>query len=223
MSELRFTGMSGDAPPPSPELERLIASAEPVTPRRRHTLWLLAVTAAIVYAVAWFLLMHLRTDLQQLPRVTMALAVAIWTGAFLVASWFALVPRKQQVLLDGMRALQVGLFLLALLLLSNAICVVDTDTTNSMSLPRAAHCAHFAIWPWLVMVLVTWRSVRRTALATPWQTGAALGLAGGALSGMLLTFVCETGGVAHQILGHWGGALFGGVVGGLVGGWLLRR
>ncbi len=223
MSELRFPGIPADAPPPSAELERLIASAEPKKPRRRLTLWLLAVTAAIVYAVAWFVLLRQRPDLAQLPRVTMALAVASWTGAFLVASWFALVPRQQQVLLDGRRGLHVGLGLLALLLLSNTLFVVDPNPTDSMSLSRAAHCAQFAIGPWLLMVLVTWRAVRRTALATPWQTGAVLGLASGALSGMLLTFACKTGGVPHAIMGHWSGVVLVGLVGGLVGGWMARR
>lgn len=224
--ELEVDGLDGELPPPSAKLEQLVAASQPVALRRPLVGWALTLLAAGAYAVLWFLVMHLRPDLPYVSRLVLAGSAAVWMGSFVVATYFALVPRGGQVLLDGMRALRVGVFLLATLLFISAQLVVEAEghsQPGTSDLMMAWHCARFALMPWLVLVAVTWRSVRHVAVATPWQIGGVLGLAGGALSGLLLTFICPIGGAAHAVLGHFGGVVLGALLGALLGGWAMRR
>lgn len=226
MSELHVKGLSDDAPPPSAALEQLVAAGKPVRMRRPLLAWLATLAAAFVYGAMFFSISYERPDMPFLSRALLGVSVAAWGGAFLLATWLALVPRRGQVLLDGVRAFRVGLGLLLALLLTSAFVVVDAEGHSqapSADLGSAWHCGRFAIVAWLMLMAVTFRSVRDASLATPWQVGAIIGLAGGALSGLLLVFRCPIGGAAHVVMGHFGGMALAAVLGAVLGGWALRR
>lgn len=226
MSELHVKGLSDEAPPPSAALEQLIAEGKPVRMRRPWLAWFATLAAAFVYGAMFFSISYERADMPFLSRALVGASAAAWGSAFLLATWLALVPRPGHVLIDGVRAFRVGLVLLVALFLTSAFVVVDADGHSqapSSDLGSAWHCGRFALVAWLMLMAVTFRSVRDASLATPWQVGAMIGLAGGALSGLLLVFRCSIGGAAHAVLGHFGGMAVAAVLGAVMGGWALRR
>ena len=148
MNELHVKGLSGDAPPPSAALEALVAAGKPVRMRRPWLAWFATLAAAVVYGAMFFSISYERADMSYLSRILVGVSAVIWGSAFLLATWLALVPRRGQVLLDGMRALRAGLVLLVALLLTSAFVVVDAEEhsqTPSSDLGSAWHYGRFAL------------------------------------------------------------------------------
>jgi hypothetical protein len=178
-----------------------------------------ALGAALVYELAWLVVMHKRGDLYTIPRTTLLAEIAIPIAAAAVALAAAATPGAQgmgqpKARLTALALLSPALFVAATLVSSlGAAAEVDRDSF-------LLHCVRCFVWTSIYsagpIVLSAW-AFRRAFVAAPAWRSAALGLACGAMGAATMSLVCATGSPAHVLLGHGGMMLVAGVGGALLG------
>jgi hypothetical protein len=175
-----------------------------------------ALGAALLYEVAWVVIMSKRDDLHTMPRALLVTELAIPIVAALFALAAAAAP--------GARGLgQPKGRMATLALLSPAIFVVATivaspgDVDPAPFLRHSVECfAWTALYSAGPLLLAIW-AFRRAFVAAPAWRSAALGMACGAIGAATMSLVCSVGNAEHVLVGHGGMMLVGAVGGALLG------
>ena len=212
-------------PPPSPPSEALRAAADGTKPVRTRVplrTLLVVLAAACVYPVSAVALYPLRRDLSALPPAWLITVALVWLGGLVIPLVLALLPRRQQVLPDATRAARVAFLAALTLVLTGLLFTVDAPGVTILPrtlwagfLPLWWHCVSFSLKATVPMLLVASIALRRMTVVNLSYLGAAVGAAGGALSGLTLHGLCPYGGALHVGLAHGGGVVIGAVLGAL--------
>jgi hypothetical protein len=144
-----------------------------------------------------------RADFAALPRGWLAGVGAIWLGGFLATSHALLVPRPRTVLPDAQRVAWLAALSAAALLLAARIPGVRAGDT---AVGNVGLCAGISLAVAAGVLLLVGGAVRRLGPISA-TGGAALGLAGGALGGLLLHFTCANPAPNHVTVAHAAPAL----------------
>jgi hypothetical protein len=211
-----------EAPPPSAELTKAIQTMAPVRTRTRFGAFAAVALLGLIGPTVILFTRPLRRDLAALPLAWVVFAAALWASAFVGSLLVALVPRPADVLPAPARASRVSLTAMMGLLLFGLLASVQAP--NSMlpaergwSLPESCiHCALFVIEIAAVFLAAGMVAVRRLAPVGGRSIGLALGVAGGAMGGLVLHFICPFAATAHVVLGHVGGMILAGAAGALL-------
>ncbi|MES1210494.1 MAG: NrsF family protein [Pseudomonadota bacterium] len=211
------------APPgPSAALLAAVADARPVRTRVPIRALLVVAAAAAVFPVAAVALYPFRKDLHALPPMWFAAVALVWAAGFVFPLSAALLPRARQVLPDGRRAGTAALLASLTLMLGGLLFTVDAPGVTI--LPRTTwdgflhlwwHCVSFSLKVSVPAVVAGALVFRKLAVANLGRVGAAIGAAGGALSGLTLHGLCPYGGAPHVGLAHGGGVVIGALLGAL--------
>ena len=120
------------------------------------------------------------------------------------------------------RAARVAVLAALTLVLTGLLFTVDApgvtilpETRWAGFLPLWWHCVSFSLKATVPMLLVAAIALRRMTVVNLSYLGAAVGAAGGALSGLTLHGLCPYGGAAHVGLAHGGGVVIGAALGAL--------
>jgi hypothetical protein len=196
---------------------RNVALADSPTRSRRATARATALGAALVYELAWLVVMTKREDLHTTPRAVLVTELAIPVTAALLALAAATpgthglgLPKGRMTILG---LLAPALFVAATLAMSPGD--VDAEPFAMHSLRCFAWTAVYSFGP---MVFAAW-AFRRSFVGAPVWRSAALGLACGAVGAATMSLVCAVGSPAHVLVGHGGMML----VGAAAGAWLGSR
>jgi hypothetical protein len=209
-------------PPPSPTLVAKVESMGPVRTRAPLRALLVVAAAAGVFPLGAVAVYPWRRDLSALPAAWLVAVAGVWAAGFVVPLWLALVPRSGQVLPDGTRASRAAVLSALTLLLVGLFFTVDAPGFTIV--PSSTwegffrlwwHCVSFGLKVTVPTVLVGAFALRPVAVASLARLGAAIGAAGGALSGLVLHGLCPYGGAAHVGLAHGGGVAIGALLGAL--------
>jgi hypothetical protein len=219
---LRAMRNAGPPPPPSAELRASIERAKPVRTRVPwHTL-LVVLAAACAYPVSAVALYPLRQDLSALPMAWLIAVAVVWLGGFAIPLILALLPRRRQVLPDATRAARVACLAALTLVLMGLFFTIDAPGVTILPKTRWAgflplwwHCVSFSLKATVPALLVASIALRRMTVVNLSYLGAAVGAAGGALSGLTLHGLCPFGGGLHVGLAHGGGVVIGAALGAL--------
>jgi hypothetical protein len=201
-----------DTVPPPPPSRSLLDAVEQMQPVRTRVPWrtLAAVVAALLAIGAVpMLLRKLRVDLPDLPLTWVILQAAAWTAAFVLPLAAAIVPPRGQVLPDTLRqgriAAAVALTMIGLALAWTPHSDRSLPSDGAALWPTVGHCLRFTLKLWVGAFAVALFAVRRVVRVGSWRAGAALGAAGGALSGLALHFLCAYASTPHVTIAHAGG------------------
>jgi hypothetical protein len=205
---------------PLPERPRAAVTNSP-TRARTMTGRVAALGVALLYELAWIVVMTKRADLHTtspgvlltelatpIAAAVLALAAAAPSGAH------GLGQPKGRIL--ALAFLAPTLFVAASLVASPAD--VDPEPFVTHGLRCLAWTAVYSLGP---MALAAW-AFRRSFVAAPVWRGAALGMACGAIGAATMSLVCSVGSPAHVLVGHGGMMLVGAVGGGRLGKRFLR-
>jgi hypothetical protein len=178
------------APPVGATLEREIARLESVRPRRPVRQALLAATVSLAYAGVVLAVVAVRRELDELPRLWLALYLAAWLAGFALPVWVSIVPRRgglmpRWILGGTLAAIAAVGFVVAGL-------AVPRSGPNSLHLGVAyAHsCLSIGLVTAMVPVVVGTVLLRGAAPVGSRATAAALGASGGSLGGFVLHLHC---------------------------------
>ena len=209
-------------PPPSPELLAAVRATKPVATRVPFRTLLLVASAAAIFPLAALALIPLRRDLRALPPLWLAATALVWLAGFIVPLAFALLPRRGQVLPDGVRAGRAAVLAAFTLVLMGLLLTVDAPGVTLLPSTRWSgfwlhwrHCISFGLEISIPVMTIAALVLRRLPAASLGRLGAAVGAAAGALAGLTLHGICPYGGGAHVGLAHGGGVAIGGVLGAL--------
>lgn len=223
--DLRSLGLlqtAGPPPAPSPALLASLASMRPVRTRVPLRTLLVVAAAACVFPVSAIAVYPLRQDLHALPPLWLASVALVWLAGFVVPLAVAVLPPPGQVLPDGTRAGRTALLASLTLVLMGLLFTVDVPGVTILPKTRWAgflhlwwHCVSFSFKVTVPAVVVAALLLRKVAIARLSRLGAAVGAAGGALSGLTLHGLCPYGGAEHVGLAHGGGVVIGALLGAL--------
>jgi hypothetical protein len=210
-----------DASDVAPPMPRLPETKSPTRAERERAV-AIAIGAALLYQIAWVLVIEHRTDLGKLPFSALILSVGIPLylafGAANVASRGGL--RGLGMSVSRLTLVIVGaplIFALETLLLSSRM----TDETAPFW-DRAVRCIAvtfmLAVPP---MAMLTWVFRRAFVAASVWRS-AALGVACGALGAATMSVACVHSEALHIIVAHGSMMILGGVGGALLGRFVTR-
>jgi hypothetical protein len=164
----------------------------------------------------------LRQDLSALPAAWLVAVALVWLGGFAIPLILALLPRRHQVLPDARRAGRVACLAALTLVLTGLLFTVDAPGVTILPKTRWAgflplwwHCVSFSLKATVPALLVASIALRRMTVVNLSYLGAAVGAAGGALSGLTLHGLCPFGGALHVGLAHGGGVVIGAALGAL--------
>jgi hypothetical protein len=174
-----------------------------------------ALAAALLYELAWLVVMSKRDDLQTMPRAVLFMELAIPVVAALLAL-AALAPGAHG--LGQPKGRMTALMILSPVLFFAATIVaaphdVDTAPFLSHSLECFSWTAVYSAGP---LVLAAW-AFRRSFVAAPAWKSAALGMACGAIGAATMSLVCSVGSPAHVLVGHGSMMLVAAIGGALLG------
>ncbi|HTB75414.1 MAG TPA: NrsF family protein [Polyangiaceae bacterium] len=203
-----------DWPLPS---RRDVALAASPTRSRMATARATALGAALLYELAWLVVMSKRDDLHTTPRAVLLTELAIPVMAALLAL-FAATPGalglgQPKGRMTVLALLAPALFVAATVVMSPG--GADAEPFFMHSLRCFAWTAVYSIGP---MVFAAW-AFRRSFVGAPVWRSAALGMACGAVGAATMSLVCAVGSPAHVLVGHGGMML----VGAAAGAWLGNR
>jgi hypothetical protein len=203
-----------DWPLPS---RRDVAFAASPTRSRMATARATALGAALLYELAWLVVMSKRDDLHTTPRAVLLTELAIPVMAALLAL-FAATPGalglgQPKGRMTVLALLAPALFVAATVVMSPG--GADAEPFFMHSLRCFAWTAVYSIGP---MVFAAW-AFRRSFVGAPVWRSAALGMACGAVGAATMSLVCAVGSPAHVLVGHGGMML----VGAAAGAWLGNR
>jgi hypothetical protein len=178
--------------------------------------------AAAVFPLTAVAIYPLRRDLHALPPLWLASVAVVWLAGFLIPLATALLPVAGQVLPDSTKAGRTAVLTALTLVLVGLLFTVDAPgvtilpaTTWAGFLHLWWHCVSFSLKISVPAIVVGALVLRRLAGASLVRLGAAIGAAGGALSGLTLHGYCPFGGAAHVGLAHGGGVVIGALIGAL--------
>jgi hypothetical protein len=210
------------APGPAPTLLHELADLRPVRTRAPGRTLLTVAIAASIFPLHAFLQFPLREDLSALPMAWFIPVALLWLGGFLLPLARALRPRRGQVLPDNGAA---GRAALAAALLLTAASLFTIDAPGHTIMPAASwagfsdafwHCVSFGLRILLPVLLAGTVALARVMVVGAPRLGAAIGAAGGALSGFVLHALCPVGGALHVVSAHAGAVLLGATLGALI-------
>ncbi len=205
----------------------------PVPPRREVTLAdsptrarvfagrATALAAALLYELAWLVVMSKRDDLHTMPRAVLLTELAIPVVAALLA--LAAAAAGAQGLGQPKGRMTLLVILSPVLFFAATIVAAPHDVDTSPFLSHSLECfAWTAVYSAGPLVLAAW-AFRRSFVAAPAWRSAALGMACGAIGAATMSLVCSVGSPAHVLVGHGsmmlvaalGGALLGRRFGGV--------
>jgi hypothetical protein len=203
-----------DWPLPS---RRDVALAASPTRARMATARATALGAALLYELAWIVVMSKRDDLHTTPRAVLLTELAIPVMAALLAL-LAATPGAQGLGQPKGRMTVLALLAPALFVAATVVMSpggADAEPFFMHSLRCFAWTAVYSIGP---MVFAAW-AFRRSFVGAPVWRSAALGMACGAVGAATMSLVCAVGSPAHVLVGHGGMML----VGAAAGAWLGNR
>jgi len=221
---LRVLQATAPPAPPSPALLASVNRMRPVRTRVPFRTLLVVAAAAVVFPTAAVAIYPLRQDLHALPPLWFAAVAVAWLAGFVIPLTAALLPRPGQVLPDGARAGRAGILASLTLVLVGLLFTIDAPGVTILPATRWAgfaslwwHCVSFSFKVTIPAVFVGAIALRKlaTGAAHLARLGAAIGAAGGALSGLTLHGLCPYGGAVHVGLAHGGGVVIGAVIGAL--------
>jgi hypothetical protein len=196
---------------------RNVALADSPTRSRMAMARATALGAALLYELAWLVVMTKRDDLRTTPRAILLTELAIPVTAALLALSAAMPgahglgqPKGRMTLLA---LLAPALFIVATVVASPGD--VDAEPFFMHSLRCFTWTAVYSLGP---MVFAAW-AFRRSFVGAPVWRSAALGMACGAAGAATMSLVCAVGSPAHVLVGHGGMML----VGAAAGAWLGDR
>jgi hypothetical protein len=210
------------APRPSAALLASVEQPKPVRTRVPLRTLLLVGGAALAYPVYAFSQFPLRADLDALPGWWLAPVALMWLAGFVLPLMLALLPARGHVLPNEGRA---GRAALAAAILLTAIGLVTIDAPGRTTLPASSwagfshwwwHCISFGLHIVIPALLAGTIALARVMLVGAARLGAAIGAAGGALSGLTLHGLCPIGGALHVTTAHGGAVVLGALLGALV-------
>jgi Negative regulator of sigma F len=209
-------------PAPSPALLASIGAMQPVRTRVPFRTLLVVAAAACVFPVVAIALYPLRRDLGALPPLWLGSVALAWLAGFVVPLAVAMLPPRGQVLPDGARAARTALLASLTLVLMGLLFTVDAPGVTILPKTKWAgffhlwwHCVSFSLKVTVPAVVTAAVLLRKVAVASLVRLGAAVGAAGGALSGLTLHGLCPYGGAPHVGLAHGGGVVIGALLGAL--------
>jgi hypothetical protein len=209
-------------PPASAALRASIDAMKPVRTRVPLRTLLVVMAAACAYPVSAVAIYPLRQDLSALPAAWLIAVALVWLAGLSIPLALALLPGKRQVLPNAARAARVAVLAALTLVLTGLLFTVDApgvtilpETRWAGFLPLWWHCVSFSLKATVPMLLVAAIALRRMTVVNLSYLGAAVGAAGGALSGLTLHGLCPYGGAAHVGLAHGGGVVIGAALGAL--------
>jgi len=221
---LRVLQATAPPAPPSPALLASVQGMRPVRTRVPFRTLLVVAAAAVVFPTVAVSIYPLRRDLGALPPLWFAAVAVAWLAGFLIPLSAALLPRPGQVLPNGGRARRAAVLASLTLVLVGLLFTIDAPGVTILPATRWAgfghlwwHCISFSFKVTIPAVIVGAIALRKlaTGAAHLARLGAAIGAAGGALSGLTLHGLCPYGGAAHVGLAHGGGVVIGALIGAL--------
>jgi hypothetical protein len=219
---LRILKSAAPPPAPSPALLAALGEMQPVRTRIPLRTLLVVAAAAAVFPIAAVAIFPLRRDLHALPPLWLASVAVVWLAGFIFPLAAALLPSPGQVLPDGTRAGRTAVLASLTLVLVGLLFTVDAPGVTILPKTRWAgffhlwwHCVSFSLKVSVPAVIAAAIALRRLSVASLGRVGAAIGAAGGALSGLTLHGLCPYGGAPHVGLAHGGGVVIGALLGAL--------
>jgi hypothetical protein len=222
--------LDATAPPASANLLGAIGAMKPTRTRSRFTAFAIVCLAGLGWPAFTLTQTPFRGDLAALPAVWVALGAALWAAAFALSLWAALVPRRGDVLPSAGVAGRLGLGAMGVLL---AFTALWTPWVQGVSLRPADlgvstlqsswGCAKVVLEAAVPVVILGFVALRRVLPIGGRAVGAALGVAGGAIGGLALHFVCPMASTGHALIGHVGAMIVASAVGALLLGLLIDR
>lgn len=205
-------------PPPPPEIGALLdAELARLAPRATRRPWrdlMVVLLGGLVTAAALLVLMRVRKDLAELPRLWLVLMALGWLAGFAIPAYLALVPPAGQMVARW-RAAAVASAISALGFVTVGFLIQPSGPSSAVRTQSVLHghaCLELGLGAALVPVLLAALAVRGAFPVGSRCAAAALGAAGGALGGLLLHFHCSLAdpwhvGVMHSLVVVVGGAI----------------
>jgi hypothetical protein len=210
------------APRPGPALLEGVKHLGPVRTRSPGRTFLFVAAAACAYPLYAFSQFPLRKDLPALPLAWFLSVGLLWLAAAIVPLLLALLPERGQVLPNQGRARVAAIFAVVVL---TAAGLLTIDAPGHTIMPATTwagfshawwHCISFSAHIVLPTMLAGALVMARVMLAGAARVGAAIGAAGGALSGLTLHALCPFGGALHVVTSHVGAVAIGAVLGAIL-------
>jgi hypothetical protein len=178
-----------------------------------------------VWAALIALGLGLRRDLSSLPRAPYLASAAAWAAAILCALLAVVRPPRGQVLPSANVARALVVLLPLGVALTAALLLVDVPG-RTIYPPNVAHyighCLGIGFGVASLPVALTIYLANMRFIAARASFGALVGVAGGALGGLVLHLVCPIGGLTHLLAGHVAGMVLGGVLAAIAARFALR-
>lgn len=210
---------SASAPRPSGALLDAIERTEPVRTRAPHRTIAIVALAALAYPIYVVTQFPLRQDLSALPMGWFIPVALLWLAGFVLPLTLALLPVRGQVLPNEGRAGRLAIvFAVALTLVG----LFTIDAPGRTIMPAGGwqgfwfswwHCIAFGMRIVVPALVAGTVALARVMLVGAARLGAAVGAAGGALSGLTLHGLCPLGGVLHAMFAHGGSVVLGALLG----------
>jgi hypothetical protein len=209
------------APRPAGPLLASVNHLQPVRTRRPIKTFLFVAAAAIVYPIYAFSQFPLRADLAALPWTWFIPVALLWLAGFILPLVLALLPRRGHVLPNEGSAGRAAV-IVAVVLTAVGFFTVDAPGHTIIPGTRAEamgwlwHCLSFNMRIVMPVLIVGTVALARVMLVGAARLGAAVGAAGGALTGLTLHGLCPVGGAFHVVAAHGGAVVTGTILGALV-------
>jgi hypothetical protein len=219
---LRVAGET-PAPPPSPEMLKVVASGKPVRTRSRFGAFLLVLVLGAAVPALTLIRVPLRRDLGALPPVWVAIGAALWAMTLVVSLAAALVPARGDVLPSAGRASRASTIAMGLVLLFTAAWTayapgvsLRPEDVGKTLIQSCYECGKYVLQIAAIVVILGLLFLRRVLPVGGRRIGVAIGAAGGALGGLALHFVCPIAVTGHVLLSHVGAMVLASLAGALV-------
>jgi hypothetical protein len=210
------------APRPAPALLESVGRIEPVRTRRPLLTLVFVVIATVAYPLYVLSQFPLRKDLPGLPQLWFMGVGLLWLAGFVLPLSLALLPGRGRVLPNEGWAGRAALSAAVLLTLAALFTI---DAPGSTILPASTWdgfvrswrgCFLFGLRIVIPAILLGTIALARVMLVGAARLGAAIGAAGGALSGLTLHALCPVGGALHVVTSHAGAVVAGAILGAVV-------
>jgi len=214
--------MTPEPPPPSAKLLDAVTGMKPARTRSPwRSLAILLVVLAVYSSLPLLFIFRTRPDLPDLPRAWFLGVGLAWLLGLILPLMAALLPRRRQVLPDGVLALLVAAGAVTALL-AVSLLFPAPDSPHASHVPGLlGHCLHLSLALAVVPLAASLMIIRRLAPVGSWRFGAAVGAAGGALSGTLLHVLCSVTSRWHVAAAHVGAVVLCAAFGALIASRLL--
>jgi hypothetical protein len=220
--DLRLGAPDRPAPRPAPALLDSVGRIEPVRTRKPLVTLVLVAIATAAYPLYVLSQFPLRKDLPGLPALWFIGIALLWLAGFVLPLTLALLPARGRVLPNEGWAGRAALAA-ALILTLASLFTVDAPGRTILWAPgwdafvrSMRGCFLFGLRIVIPAVVLGTIALARVMLVGAARLGAAIGAAGGALSGLTLHALCPVGGAFHVVTSHAGVVVAGAVIGAVV-------